>query len=365
MSRVAISSTDRSGVDTALETILESSGCAGLMKPGLRVLIKPNWNGCGVPGSTSLEVVLATCRWLFARGAGEVVVGDGPVPLGRAAIERYFEEMDAPAKLASLGAGFINFDDGEHRLFHDLPDLPDEIGVTAHALTCDLLINIALLKVHSCCLSTLCTKNLKGCLRPDDKMAFHRIGLLPAIVALNRIVRSDINIVDAIDAMEGDHNAGELVHMGLLFAGTDRVAVDAVASEQIGLESGTIPLLALASEAGLGQSDTAQIEVVGERPPTRIFELPQEHLKRLYPDLEIDDDGACSACRASLMDGLYAAGSDVSVASVALGTDSVPRPDALVLGRCMQSYWSSHPHVAGCPPKGADVAKILTGGRRS
>jgi len=351
-------------IDAAFALAMSRADCTGVVKQGDRVVIKPNWNACAIEGSTSLPVVLAACRWAKGRGAGQVIVGEGPVPVAKEAREEYFRTLGARDAVAGVGARFVNFDDDGHVIFRDHEHLPPETGVATLALECDVLINIPLLKVHSCCLTTLCVKNLKGCLRPQDKMAFHRIGLLPAVVALNRLVKSQINVIDAIDAMEGDHNRGDLIHLGLFIAGRDRVATDAVASAQIGLPSGKVPLLKMAAEAGLGESRVEQIEIAGERPAPCRFELPQDRMQRRFPEMGVVEDGACSACMAALGDGLYTSEGLRKFNKIALGEKANPPHGALVLGNCLKRYFPTHAHVAGCPPDGAEIARMLKGENR-
>ena len=360
MTRVAITSVVE-GVEAAFSRAMALADCDHLIRPGHRVLVKPNWNAVAIPGSTSMAAVEAACVWAFARKAGKVVVGEGPVPVGVERIRQCYADMDVERRLKRVGASFAHFDDGEHVLFRGLNDLPEEIGIARLATECDVIINMPLLKVHSCCLVSLCLKNVKGCLRPQDKIAFHRTGLLPAIVALNGLVRPQINVIDAIDGMEGEHNHGEIIHLGLFIAGRYPVAVDAVGCAQIGLDPHAVPLLRLASEAGLGSHHLTDIELVGEPLRPRRFELVQERLQRLCPGLEIDDAGACSACSAALMDGLYVAGSRRTVSTVALGEQARPSAEALVLGRCLRGYWATHRHVKGCPPSGHAVAQALIG----
>jgi uncharacterized protein (DUF362 family) len=363
MTRVSITKV-RGDVPAAFSLAMERAGCDTIIKQGDRVLIKPNWNACAIEGSTSLGMVLAACHWAKARGAGEIIVGEGPVPVGREATEAYFETMGASDAVAGVGARFFNFDYEHHEIFRDLEFLPSEIGVAKLALECDVLINIPLLKVHSCCLTTLCVKNLKGCLRPQDKMAFHRIGLLPAVVALNRLVKSQINVIDAINAMAGDHNRGDLIPLGLLIAGNDRVATDAVASAQIGLATGKVPLLKMAADAGLGEYRVEKIDIVGEPLSPRRFELPQDRMKSRFPEMGVEEDGACSACMAALNNGLYDVGDKRAFTRIALGAKAKPSDDALVLGNCLKAYFPTHAHVAGCPPDGGAIARMLKGKAR-
>ncbi|NCO36226.1 MAG: hypothetical protein AUJ92_01510 [Armatimonadetes bacterium CG2_30_59_28] len=359
MTRVSITAV-KEDVQPAFARAMERAGCDGIIAHGARALVKPNWNGVAIAGSTSLPVVAAACQWATEQGAGEVIVGEGCVPVGKQRIEDYYSQMGYRERLRKLGVRFVNFDEDEHVIFCDQPDLPPEVGIAGLALDADVIVNLPLLKVHSCCLATLCLKNLKGCLRPQDKMEFHRVGLLPAIVALNRIVRPQINVIDAINGMEGEHNNGSLVPLNLLIAGRDPVAVDAVGCAQMGMAPEEVPLLRMAAEAGLGVHRIEDIETVGEPLIPRRFERVQERLKRLCPDLQILNDGACSACEAALMDGLYVAGGSRTVASVAMGKHSAPAPRTLVLGKCLQDYWPSHAHVKGCPPSGHAVAKALS-----
>ncbi|MBT3375578.1 MAG: DUF362 domain-containing protein [Lentisphaerae bacterium] len=348
-------------VDAAFALAMERAACTDVISPGDRVLVKPNWNACAIAGSTKLCTVLAACRWARAQGAGEVIVGEGPVVVGRERIDAYLREMGAVEALAKIGVEFVLFDDGGHRLYRDLPDLPPEIGLAEHSLACDVLINVPMLKVHSCCMTTLCVKNLKGCLRPQDKMEFHRIGLLAAVVGLNRLLPSQINLIDAIEAMEGGHNQGNLVPLGVFVAGRDRVATDAVGSALVGMGSGQVPLIRMAGEAGLGEYRLEAIEVVGEPLEPRRFERPQDRLRQSYPDLTIQEAGACSACSAALIDGLFTAGGKRTVNTVALGSQAEPADNALVLGDCLKDYWPTHAHVQGCPPVGAEIAQALIG----
>ncbi|MCY2926435.1 MAG: DUF362 domain-containing protein, partial [Planctomycetota bacterium] len=154
MTRVSITKVGDS-LDSAFALAMTRAECTGVIRKGDRVVIKPNWNACAIEGSTSRPVVLAACRWAKAQGAGEVIVGEGPVPMPPEVIEAYFKTMGAPEAVAGAGARFVLFDNDEHVMFRDLADLPPEIGVAKLAIECDVLINIPLLKVHSCCLTTL------------------------------------------------------------------------------------------------------------------------------------------------------------------------------------------------------------------
>lgn len=124
-----------------------------------------------------------------------------------------------------------------------------------------------------------------------------------------------------------------------------------------------IPLLKLrmAAEAGIGEHRVERIEIVGETLVPRKLELAQARMKRQFPEMGIQEDGACSACTAALGDGLYSSGGARKFSRIALGAKVEPAEDALVLGNCLEQYFPTHAHVAGCPPDGAEIARALRG----
>ena len=85
------------------------------------------------------------------------------------------------------------------------------------------------------------------------------------LVALARRVKPHLSVVDAFTAMhrEGPKH-GTPVKLGTVIAGTDAVAVDAVAAAVMGFDPHAIGYLRYAQEAGLGVADLSRINVVGD-----------------------------------------------------------------------------------------------------
>ena len=85
------------------------------------------------------------------------------------------------------------------------------------------------------------------------------------IVALARQIRPTVSIVDGSVALhrEGpDH--GEPIRLGVVVAGTDPVAVDAVAARVMGFDPRAIAHLRRAADLGLGVIDAGAIRLVGD-----------------------------------------------------------------------------------------------------
>jgi uncharacterized protein (DUF362 family) len=85
------------------------------------------------------------------------------------------------------------------------------------------------------------------------------------LVALARRTKPHLSVVDGWVGMhrEGPRH-GTPVRLGVVVAGTDAVAVDAVAAAVMGFDPRTIGYLQYAQEAGLGVADLARINVVGD-----------------------------------------------------------------------------------------------------
>jgi len=343
---------------------MQDADCGSAISPGDSVLIKPNLSGCCVRGSTSVSVIKAIAQWAYDMGAGKVIIGEGPVPVGREHLEKYLAEIRIVEIAKEFGATFVNFDDQDHIIHKNVSKyLPQEIGISKFVYEADKIINVPMLKVHPSTMITFCMKNLKGCIRPKDKRMFHRLDLHKAIVELNKLVRPTINIIDGTKAMQGtDHNSGDIVDLGLVFCGKDIIAVDSVASYTIGINPDNVRLIELGKKAGLGESDIAKIQITGENvEENRVrFELPEEAMARRFPDLRILKEGACSACLANLMDAVGWIGDRRKYNTVVLGSDTPDVSDALLIGKCTRKHWNGYEHVKGCPPTSKEIANAIS-----
>ena len=343
---------------------MRGADCEDVISPGDSVLIKPNLSGCSIKGSTSVPVIKAIAQWAYDRGASEVIVGEGPVPMGREHLERYFADIGIVEAAKEAGVNFVNFDDYEHVIHSNVSEyLPEEIGISKFVYEVDKIINVPMLKVHPSTVVTICMKNLKGCMRGRDKIKFHRLDLQKAIVELNKLVRTSINFIDGTKAMQGtDHNNGDIVNLGLVFCSKDIVAVDSVASYAIGVNPKDVRLIELGNKDGLGESDIDRIQIVGEDlEENRVcFELPEEAMARRFPDLRILREGACSACLANLMDALGWIGGRRKFNTIVLGKDTPDVNDAVLIGNCTREYWNEYEHVKGCPPTSIEIASVIS-----
>ncbi len=336
---------------------VEKSGAGDVIARGDTVLLKPNLHG-GV-GVTDLAVVEAIARWVWDCGAREIIIGDGPF-YGITDGLKHFENLGILKVAKKVGAKCVCFDEHDFRIFRDVSKhLPEEIGITQFVYDCDKMINAPIMKTHFNTLVTLSIKNLKGCIRRREKRIFHQINLDRAIVELNRLLKPDLNIMDATRAMEGMGPAsGAWVDMELILASTDTVALDAVCCHLMGIEPDEVMTLRFAQRTGLGETDINKIAVVGEnlKEHKRRFERPFEAIAREYPDMTILNKGACSGCNMNFLSALRKVNSDeLMFHEIVMGHDKPQTINALTIGVCTSSFRQEYPYLPGCPPSIEDI----------
>ncbi len=278
--RVAfVKTTDRTfGVSRAID-LLELAGF-----DGRDLFVKPNLNSADPPpGSTHEQTLSALLGKLKEMRAGALTVGDRSgmgntrEVMERKQVFRIAREFDARAVvLDELGA-----DDWE------LIRLPDSHWQQGFAMP--RLVRKAGGVVQTCCLKThrygghftlslknsvgLAAKRVPG--NPHDFMReLHSSPHQRRMIAeINAAYRPELIVLDGVDAfVNGGPDQGKRVEAGVVLAGTDRIAIDAVGVALLRYH-GTTPevsrgpifeqeQLARAVQLGLGIATAAQIELV-------------------------------------------------------------------------------------------------------
>jgi uncharacterized protein (DUF362 family) len=111
-------------------------------------------------------------------------------------------------------------------------------------------ISVARAKIHELTDITGILKNQFGCLSRKDKSVYHRY-IDSIILEVNRWIKPDLCLVDAITGMEGV-TKGRIVHIGVFICGKDPVAVDSTLSRVMGLDPYNIQHIISANKYGLG-----------------------------------------------------------------------------------------------------------------
>lgn len=234
-----------------------------------KILVKPNLLAARPRESavtTDPEVVRAVLVLLKEAGA-RPLVGDSPgIGTARKAADKngilaVCDEMGVP--LVELKTLSVVSNPGG-RSFRKLE-------VAAEAMDCDGIVNVPKLKTHAQMYLTMAIKNLFGCVPGKLKPQWHLSAGVESrhfaamLLDLCLFLSPRLSVMDAVVAMEGNGpGSGDPRPLGLVFAGADPVALDAVAASVVGARADDVPLLRAASELGLEGASVDSIDVLGE-----------------------------------------------------------------------------------------------------
>jgi uncharacterized protein (DUF362 family)/Pyruvate/2-oxoacid:ferredoxin oxidoreductase delta subunit len=247
------------------EVLAVVGGLSAFVSPGDTVLVKPNLLTPSLPEKTItthpsiLRAVITLLHELDCR----IWVGDSPA--GSHPEDELWEKTGVQAVVRELG--------GELKSFKGpvmpLPCGSSFVPVPAWFKDVDKIISLPKLKTHLLTTITCALKNVYGVVAGNSKSLYHASFPSPQamsefLVDVYAAIRPTLSLVDAVDIMEGDGPAaGKTMHLGLIIAGTDAVAIDAVCSRVFGLQPKDVPMISIASRCNLGQADINNIEIIG------------------------------------------------------------------------------------------------------
>jgi len=182
-------------------------------------------------------------------------------------------------------------------------------------------------------------------------------------------------VVDAVEAIEGSAMMGRIVNLGLIIAGADVVATDAVVAAVMGFDPGQIRHIQIADYDQVGVGDLSRIDVVGESIESvkRPFAPPDLRLIGAFEGVDARVGGACIGCLAMTRNSLNALSASGDIGRkrlvVALGVDpplgDEPTDPIFLIGDCAVSSCKNlrlrgAVPILGCPPLGIrDVVPVV------
>jgi len=260
--------TDREAVIRSVVEILTTLRPAReMIKPGLRIVIKPNltadtrlWEEGIVTNPYTVEGII---RYVQQADPAEIVIAEATacgLDTKKAFLVNGYEEV-----AARTGAKIVDLYDEE---FVPMPVrngmVADTIQVARRILGAEFLINVPTMKTHVATGVSLCLKNLKGVLPENEKRRSHFLGVNKFVTDLNSIIKPQLSVIDGSVAMEGDGPMqGTPVHFGVVIAGTDPVATDLVATRVMGFDPWTFKCFNYARSQGIGVFSDDDIFVSG------------------------------------------------------------------------------------------------------
>jgi uncharacterized protein (DUF362 family) len=229
-------------------------GMAAFVKPGDRVLLKPNLLTAKRPTqecTTRPELVYAVAQQVQAAG-GKPFLGDSPA-FGSA---RGVAKANGLLPLAqALDLPIVELHG--HRYPSDSPEF-DHLRISREAMEADVVINLPKVKSHVQLTLTLGVKNLFGCVPGKMKAWWHmeagkdvqRFGTM--LVETARLIDPELTIVDGIVGHQGNGPSGGEPHpLGVLGACGNVFALDRALVAVLNVDPLAVPTVAQSLRLGL------------------------------------------------------------------------------------------------------------------
>ena len=255
VSLIRAQSYERQLLQDALETLLEPlGGMAAFVKPGDRVLLKPNLLTGARPGkecTTRAELVYSVAQMVQAVG-GKPFLGDSPA-FGTAkavAVANGYLPL-----IEELNLPIVDF---HGKRYQTAGDAFNHLLLCKEAMEADVVINLPKVKSHMQLTLTLGVKNLFGCVPGKMKAWWHmeagkdanRFGQM--LVETARAINPNLTILDGIIGHEGNGpSGGEPRHLGILGASPDVFALDRAMVEILNVAPDEVPPVAASMRLGL------------------------------------------------------------------------------------------------------------------
>ena len=255
VSLIRAQSYDRTQLRQSLETLLEPlGGMAAFVKPGDRVLLKPNLLTGSRPSKecvTRPEVVYCVAQMVQAAG-GKPFLGDGPAfgsAKGVAKANGYLPLIDA------LNLPIVEF---HGKRYETVSAEFNHLLLSKEAIEADVVINLPKVKSHVQLTMTMGVKNLFGCVPGKMKAWWHmeagkdcdRFGAM--LVETARAIAPDLTILDGILGHEGNGpSGGEPRRLNLLAASSNVFALDRAIVDILNVDPTSVPTVAASQRLGL------------------------------------------------------------------------------------------------------------------
>lgn len=192
------------------------------------------------------------------------IVDTDTAAIMRADISFAIQGIQTMAK--KYGVAVVNLSQTEFKTIKFKPALVlHQLKISRVLLEADTIITMPVLKTHSYSSMTGALKNQWGCIH-DLRHNFHMV-LHQAIADVNNYFKDKITfaLMDGLFGMEGQGpKTGKPRKIGYLLAAADRVSLDVVACQIMGIDPQSVKHITFAQEVGVG---SMKVKLVGDPVP--------------------------------------------------------------------------------------------------
>jgi uncharacterized protein (DUF362 family) len=260
-------------LNNALDHIFtDLGGIENFIQPGDKVVIKPNMLLGKKPEevvTTNPELIRHVIKRLKKIDC-EIVIGDSPGgPFNESRLKNIYKKTGF-YEIAQTEGIQLNYNTDSTEV--SFPDgfIVKSFEIADFIKEADIVINMSKLKTHSFMKYTGSVKNLFGTIPGMQKAEYHlrmpevdNFALM--LVDLARLIAPQLNIMDAVDGMEGaGPSAGEKRKFGYLIASPSCFALDLAGTYLFNMEHSQVPTIKQADLKGvIGSFD--EIKLIGDK----------------------------------------------------------------------------------------------------
>lgn len=248
------------------KTLEKLGGMRAFVKPGDRVVVKPNigWDRSPEQAANSHPaVVRAIVEHVLAAGASRVQVFDRTCNEQR----RCYKNSGIEDAVKELKNSRVRVEHVDDRKFVPVDIVRgkavSQLSIYRDALEADAYINVPIAKHHGLSRLTLSLKNSMGILGGNRGRMHHDIG--QKLADLATVLRPTLNIIDATRILLANGPQGgdlaDVQVMDTLIASADPVAADAYATTLFGLQPDAVASTVAAYRMGLGEMDINKMRI--------------------------------------------------------------------------------------------------------
>lgn len=337
-------------VSEDIKSFIPSDALIGI-KPNL-VTASPASSGA----TTHPEIAAAIIEYLKVKGFKNIVILEGSWVGANTSSAFRACGYEAVADRYGVELFDLQKDSYEERFYNG-----NSMKICSKALEVDYLISLPVLKGHCQVGLTCALKNMKGCIPNSEKRRFHSLGLHRPIALLNKIRCADLVIVDGLNGDLNFEEGGNPAKMNRMFMGTDSVLIDTYCANLIGFDKSEINYIGYAESLNVGSSDLNLAEIVElNHPPRDDTKHIVCHRSRSLSKY-IDEQSACSACYAGLINALDKLESSGELRRVnekfCIGQNFANKSgNGIGVGSCTSKFAK---HIPGCPVRAIDIAEFV------
>lgn len=266
-----------------------------LLKESGDVYIKVNGVHSKPHCYTDPEVLKAVIQFFNEKGARKVHVMENS-SLGN--VTRLVFNLTGYKRVCKeTGAKAIHLDEERTRLVEVRDgfelNLPKTVADLADSIETTTYVNLPKLKTHNMAVVTLGMKNQYGFVSHKERTVYHDTRLHAVLSDLLEYIKPDITLIDGTEALcHGNIPViafkDEIVKKyNILVGGRDTVAADVVGARILGYGVDDVPVLKLARERGLGETDLSKIDISGLDPTSFTERCDWEPYPRFPEDVKI------------------------------------------------------------------------------